>query len=172
MFLTSIIVIIFLILYIKIAISMLNSRKERKELEKDGNIAGIMLLSIIPAAVIGNVPYVGDVINGFSPILFIGAFIVYYRKKPGGALPPDPLDKKYSEDLLDAESTFNEVRDRWHAFLGSIEFGESLSPDGALDMVRSIRELKSKIRTRDRLDSRIVRMKEDIKSVKDLSAVA
>jgi uncharacterized protein YhaN len=96
------------------------------------------------------------------------ALIVYYRKKPGGVLPPDPLDKKYGEDLLDAESTFNEVRDRWHAFLRSIEFDESLSPDGALDMVRSIRELKSKIRTRDRLDSRIVRMKEDIKSAKDL----
>jgi uncharacterized protein YhaN len=102
-------------------------------------------------------------------ILVMGvALIVFYTRKPSEALRPDPLDNKYSEDLSNAESTFNELRDRWHAFLSSIEFDGSLSPDGALDIVRSIRELKSNIKTRDRLDSRIGRMKEDIKSVKDL----
>ena len=51
-----------------------------EELEKDGSVAGLMLLSVIPVAFIGIIPYFGDVISGFNPILYIGGFIVYYRK--------------------------------------------------------------------------------------------
>jgi uncharacterized protein YhaN len=121
-----------------------------------GVIAGFRASQMLPAAL-------------STIILVTGvALIVMYTRKSSEVLRPDPLDQKYSEDLLNAELAFNELRDRWHAFLNSIELDEGLSPDGALDIIRSIRELKSNIGTRDSLDSRIARMKEDIKSVRDL----
>lgn len=80
MVMTIILVAIFIIIFLRISISMLRSRFEVKELERDGGIAGIMLLSVIPVAFIGMIPYFGDVISGFDPILYIGGFIVYYRK--------------------------------------------------------------------------------------------
>jgi uncharacterized protein YhaN len=104
-----------------------------------------------------------------SIILVTGiALILFYMRKPSGAPLPDQLDKKYSEDLSDADLEFNEVRDRWRKFLSGINFHENLSPDGALDFVRSIRQLKSEIKTRDGLDIRIGKMKDEINSVKDL----
>jgi uncharacterized protein YhaN len=101
-------------------------------------------------------------ITGVALILYI------YLGKPRGLILPDALDKKYNEDLSSAESAFNGHRDKWHKFLRDIDFDESLSPDGALDIVRAIREIKSNIKTRDELDTRIGKMQGVINSVKEV----
>ena len=104
-----------------------------------------------------------------SSIIFVtGIALILYMRKPSEVPLPDQLDKKYNEDLSGAELAFNGLRDRWHEFLRGINFDESLSPDGALEVVRTIREIKSKIKVRDGLDIRIGKMQGDIDSVKGL----
>ena len=102
-------------------------------------------------------------------VLVVGvALIVLHRRKPSEILRQDPLDKRYSEELSKARSVLDELLSDWRALLISIGFDEDLSPDGVPEIVKSIRELRLSIKARNRLDSRIERMKEDIKSVKDL----
>ena len=67
-----------LILLITLSINMIKSRNERKELEKTGLIAGIILLSVFILGFLSLIPYVGDYLSGIMPLILYGAILVYY----------------------------------------------------------------------------------------------
>ena len=80
-FILAIFGILLMIITITLSINMIKSRNERKELEKTGLISGIMMLSIFVLALFSSIPYVGEILIGFMPILMFGSLVVFYYNR-------------------------------------------------------------------------------------------
>jgi uncharacterized protein YhaN len=81
---------------------------------------------------------------------------------------PTSLEKKYADDLSSAESDYGTVCYEWQGHLRSTGFDENLSPDGALEVVRAIKEIQTDQNSLAGLDSRNKAMQEAIDTVNNL----
>lgn len=83
-------------------------------------------------------------LSAFSGCLLVVGLILSLSRR-GSSVPemPTPLEKKYEDDLLLAGAEYERVHDEWRGQLRSIGFDENLSPDGALEIVRTIREIQT-----------------------------
>jgi uncharacterized protein YhaN len=105
----------------------------------------------------------------FSACLLIVGLIVGANARKASKTPPsDPLERKYAGDLLTAESTYVRVSSKWQGQLKEIGLDESLSPDGALDVMRTVREIQSDLASAKELDSRIESMQDTIEAANNL----
>lgn len=80
----------------------------------------------------------------------------------------DPLEKELDEKLREAEAQCHRLEDGWHEFLRGINFGENLSPDGALEVARAIDNVQSDLSSLAELRARIELMQNTIDEVKGL----
>jgi len=101
-------------------------------------------------------------------LLIVGLILALNGRKPSPSLAPDPLERKYADDLSSAESDYRKISGEWQGQLRSIGFNESLSPDGALDVVRTIKEIQSDQDSLAGLDSRTKAMQNAIDAVNNL----
>jgi len=101
-------------------------------------------------------------------LVIVGLIVVVNGRKAKKNPPSDPLEKKYAGDLTTAELTYARVLSEWQGQLKEIGFDESLSPDGALDVVRTVREIQSDLASVRELDSRIESMQNTIEAVDSL----
>ncbi len=101
-------------------------------------------------------------------LLIVGLIAVANARKASKTPASDPLEKKYAGDLSTAESTYARVSSKWQGQLKEIGFDESLSPDGALDVMRTVREIQSDLASVWELDSRIESMQNTIEAVDNL----
>ena len=95
-------------------------------------------------------------------LLTVGLILALSGRKPSPSLSPDPLERKYADDKSSAESDYRKISGEWQALLRNIGFNENLSPDGALDVVRTIREIQSDQNSLAGLDSRSKAMQDAI----------
>ena len=91
-------------------------------------------------------------------LLIIGLVVIVNTRNESAAQASDPLEKKYTGDLSTAESAYAKVLTQWQAQLDQIGFDQNLSPDGALDLSRTIREIQTDLAVMKELDSRIESM--------------
>ena len=103
-----------------------------------------------------------------ATILIIGALVSLNIWRGNQIKLMDPLEKKFDGRLREAESEYERLDDKWRGFLRGINFDESLSPDGALEVARAIEDIQSELSSRDELDDRIRRMQATIDNVKGL----
>jgi uncharacterized protein YhaN len=101
-------------------------------------------------------------------LLIVGLMAIAGSRKVVKNPLPDALEKKYAGDLSVAESVYAEVLGKWEAQLRDFGLEESLSPDGAVDAVRTIRDLQSDLASMRQLDSRIEFMQNAIQEVNSL----
>lgn len=101
-------------------------------------------------------------------LLAVGLILTLSGRKPSLSPAPSPLEKKYADDLSSAESDYRRIFGEWQGHLRSIGFDESLSPDGALDVVRTIKEIQSDQNSLAGLDSRSKAMQDAIDTVNNL----
>ena len=106
---------------------------------------------------------------GFSAAFFIiGILVLLKIGKKVQLESEDPLEKKLRDNLVDVESEHKKSDEEWREFLKSIKFDEDLSPDAALEVARSIENIKSDLAALDEFDNRIQRMQETIDEVNEL----
>ncbi len=98
-------------------------------------------------------------------LLIIGLVVIVNTRNESAAQASDPLEKKYTGDLSTAESAYATVLTQWQAQLDQIGFDQNLSPDGALDVSRTIREIQTDLAAMKELDSRIESMQNSIGAV-------
>jgi hypothetical protein len=91
-------------------------------------------------------------------LLIIGLVVIVNTRNESAAQASDPLEKKYTGDLSTAESAYATVLTQWQAQLDQIGFDQNLSPDGAIDVSRTIREIQTDLAAMKELDSRIESM--------------
>ena len=101
-------------------------------------------------------------------LLAVGLILSLSGRKPNLPEVPTPLEKKYEGDLSLARSEYERVHDEWRGQLRSMGFDENLSPDGALEVVRTIREIQTDQDSLAGLATRDKAMKEAIDTVNNL----
>jgi len=102
----------------------------------------------------------------FSACLFvIGMILAISARRPNPSSLPTPLEKKYGDDLSSTESHYGKVLHAWQEHLRTIGFEESLSPDGALEVIRTIKEIQREQDSLAGLESRNKAMQEAIDMV-------
>lgn len=109
------------------------------------------------------------VLSVFSAcLLAVGLVITLSGRKSNVPDTPTPLEKKYVDDLSSAKLEYERVNDQWQGQLRSMGVDENLSPDGALDLVRTIKEIQSNQESLAELDSRIKSMQDTMNAVSNL----
>lgn len=101
-------------------------------------------------------------------LLIVGLIVVANSRKASKTPASDPLEKKYAGDLSTAESIYARVSSEWQGQLKEIGFDESLSPDGALDVIRTVHDIQSALASVREQDSRIESMQNTIEAVDNL----
>lgn len=103
-----------------------------------------------------------------ATILIIGALVSLNIWRGNKIKLVDHLENRFDERLGQAKSEYKRLDDEWREFLRGINFDESLSPDGALEVARAIEDIQSALSSRDKLDDRIRRMQATIDDAKRL----
>lgn len=101
-------------------------------------------------------------------LLAVGLILSLSGRKPSLSAVPTSLEKKYADDLSSAKSEYQTVYDEWRGQLRSMGFDENLSPDGALEVVRTIKEIQTDQNSLAELDARNKEMQEAIDTVNKL----
>ena len=101
-------------------------------------------------------------------LLILGLVVILGTRNEGANLGSDPVEKKYTADLSDAESACAKTLDQWQSFLEQLGLDKSLTSDGVLDVVRTIREIQADLLKVKELDSRIESMQDSIGEVDTL----
>ncbi|MFC1874508.1 ATP-binding protein, partial [Chloroflexota bacterium] len=105
-------------------------------------------------------------VSAVSAILFlVGLVLSLSGRRPGLSSMPDELESKYRDNLASAESDLKGISEGWQVQLRNAGLNEDLSPDGALDAVRTIMGIQSELKLIADLDARSKAMQEVIDSV-------
>lgn len=109
------------------------------------------------------------VLAGVSAIILVIGLSVAIKIWKGSRIElKDLLEKKLVEKLLEAESQYHKLEDKWHEFLRGINFNENLSPDGAFEVAKAIESIQSDLSSLDELHARIGQMQDTIDEAKGL----
>jgi len=105
----------------------------------------------------------------FSAIfLGIGIAVLFKIRNWDQIKSIDTLENTLMAELGQAESEYERLDKDWRAFLRDTRFHESLSPEGALEVVRAIQDTQSHLSQLDEYDERIDRMQRAIYQIKEL----
>jgi len=124
-------------------------------------VVGLSLMGIL-----GGLYFSQQLLTVFSVLfLLIGVFVAMKIRGAPKIPPVDLLETTLIESLQQAESIYGGITKEWREFLKSINFDETLSPDGAVEVAQKIGVVKSDIEKMKAFDNRIERMQQTIDEV-------
>jgi uncharacterized protein YhaN len=124
-------------------------------------LTGVGLVGLVLGLILGQL-----MLSVFSAVFSsVGVFMIISSRNSTKLMGLDELENKYVDELSRGESEHQKELDEWTKFLVSIGFDQTLSPDGALEQKRAIKETQISILSLNDLDSRIEAMHKVITSV-------
>lgn len=101
-------------------------------------------------------------------ILLLGASVTLKIRRGSQIQLTDMTESNLTKRLDEKLSEYEKLDAEWRSFLASIDLDENLSPNGAKEVIESIKNIRSNLLTLDDLDSRLERMQNTIDEVTKL----
>lgn len=101
-------------------------------------------------------------------ILLLGASVSFVIRRGSQIQLTDLTENNLTKRLDGKRSEYEKLDTEWRSFLASIDLDENLSPDGAKEVIESIKNIRSNLLVLDDLGSRIERMQNTIDQVTKL----
>lgn len=101
-------------------------------------------------------------------IFLLGASVTLIIRRGGQIQITDLTENNLTKRLDEKLSEQEKLDTEWHSFLASIDLDENLSPNGAKEVIESIKNIRSNLLLLNDLDSRIERMQNTIDQVTKL----